>query len=93
MDFSDSVSTMPLDNMQNFMIDPMMGEGQNWNQVANPVAGGDGGGRGIANRNPLAVLFESLLPWVDYGGREEDMGGGEHNLPNNDHNPENDETH
>lgn len=93
MDFSDSVSTMPLDNMQNFMIDPMMGEGQNWNQVANPVAGGDGGGRGIANRNPLAVLFESLLPWVDYGGREEDMGGGEHNLPNNDYNPENDETH
>ncbi|CAN6994184.1 unnamed protein product [Brassica rapa subsp. trilocularis] len=66
-DFSDSVPTLPPDNLQNFVADPRMGGGE---QVA---AGGGGGGhhqqqqappvRDVANRNPLAVFLESMLPW------------------------------
>lgn len=65
-DFSDSVPTMPPEMLQNFMVDPRMREEvQNGGQVANPRAPRD-----VANRNPLVVLFESMLPWVDYGGRD-----------------------
>ncbi|CAN7006839.1 unnamed protein product [Brassica oleracea var. botrytis] len=70
-DFSDSVPTLPPDNLQNFVADPRMGGGE---QVA---AGGGGGGhhqqqqappvRDVANRNPLAVFLESMLPWLIHG--------------------------
>lgn len=66
-DFSDAVATMPPENLQNFMmIDPRMMEHQNPGaneQVRAPP-------RDLTNRSPLAVLFESLLPWVDYGANE-----------------------
>ncbi|RVW32677.1 Transcription factor 25 [Vitis vinifera] len=63
-DFSDSVPTLPPDNLQNFMADPRMREEVlNVNQVVNPH-GGDRAPRDIANRSPLAVLFESILPWL-----------------------------
>lgn len=67
-DFSDTVATMPPENLQNFMmIDPrMMMEHQNpgaHEHVRAPP-------RDLTNRSPLAVLFESLLPWVDYGAGE-----------------------
>ncbi|OMO64143.1 Transcription factor 25 [Corchorus capsularis] len=66
-DFSDTVQTLPPDNLQNFMVD-MREAGQIGGQVANPPAGGHAPPpRDVANRNPLAVLFESLLPWVNYG--------------------------
>ena len=43
-------------------------------QVANPPAGGHAPApRDVANRNPLAVLFESLLPWVNYGADGDDI--------------------
>lgn len=65
-DFSDSVPTMPPEMLQNFVVDPRVRqEVQNGGQVANPPAPRD-----VANRNPLVVLFESMLPWVDYGGRD-----------------------
>ncbi|XVE77371.1 hypothetical protein DITRI_Ditri13aG0056900 [Diplodiscus trichospermus] len=66
-DFSDTVQTLPPDNLQNFMFD--MREGAHiGGQVANGPAGGHAvTPRDVANRNPLAVLFESLLPWVNYG--------------------------
>ncbi|XWS76775.1 hypothetical protein CRYUN_Cryun01aG0206700 [Craigia yunnanensis] len=66
-DFSDTVQTLPPDNLQNFMVD-MREAAQIGDQVANPPAGGHAPApRDVANRNPLAVLFESLLPWVNYG--------------------------
>lgn len=71
-DFSDSVPTIPPDNLQNFMVDPRMMEMQNNGQVANPP-GDARAPRDVANRSALAVLFESMLPWNDYGRR----GGGE----------------
>nr|VDD03937.1 unnamed protein product [Brassica oleracea] len=83
-DFSDSVPTLPPDNLQNFVADPRMGGGE---QVA---AGGGGGGhhqqqqappvRDVANRNPLAVFLESMLPWVNLGEGDDDDA---------DHQPEN----
>lgn len=80
-DFSDSVPTLPPDNLQNFMADPRMREEVlNVNQVVNPH-GGDRAPRDIANRSPLAVLFESILPWVDFGDRVEEEAG-EDNQPN-----------
>lgn len=71
-DFSDSVATIPPDNLQNFMVDPRAMEMQNDDQVVNPP-GDARAPRDVANRSALAVLFESMLPWNDYGRR----GGGE----------------
>lgn len=73
-DFSDSVPTMPPEILQNFMVDPRVMEMQNMGdhhhrrQVVDPPHVGAGAPpRDVANRNALAVLFESMLPWVDYG--------------------------
>nr|AXY97603.1 Transcription factor 25-like [Populus tomentosa] len=77
-DFSDTVPTLPPENLQNFMVDPRMREAeQNGGQIANPLDGGPAP-RDVANRNALAVLFESMLPWVNYGGGG-DEGGNEEN--------------
>ncbi|KAL3506412.1 hypothetical protein ACH5RR_031794 [Cinchona calisaya] len=76
-DFSDSVPTMPPDNLQNFMVDPRMGELQNGEQVMERHVGVRAP-RDLANRNALAVLLESILPWTDYG-----QGDGENHQ--NDH--------
>lgn len=64
--------TIPPENLQNFMVDPrMMREGiQNEIQDANPPGNGHAP-RDVANRNAIAVLFESLLPWVHYGDGDE----------------------
>lgn len=57
------------------MGEPGMGGGVHiQDQVANP-AGGAHAVRDVADRSALAVLFESILPWVNYGG--EDGGRGE----------------
>ncbi|XVF33045.1 hypothetical protein REPUB_Repub17cG0134500 [Reevesia pubescens] len=70
-DFSDTVQTLPPDNLQNLMVD-MREAAHIGGQVANPPAGGHAPApRDVANRNPLAVLFESLLPWVNYGAVED----------------------
>lgn len=72
-DFSDTVQTLPPDNLQNFMVD-MREAAQIGGQVANLPAGVHAPApRDVANRNPLAVLFESLLPWVNYGTAEDDF--------------------
>ncbi|GMY09146.1 transcription factor 25 [Fagus crenata] len=74
-DFSDSVASIPPENLQNFIVDPRMGEGaQNEVLVANPPGNGHAP-RDAANRNPLAVLFESMLPWVHYGDGDGDGDG------------------
>ncbi|KAK9269864.1 hypothetical protein L1049_025437 [Liquidambar formosana] len=81
-DFSDSVPTIPPDNLQNFMVDPGMREVVlDANQVPNPP-GVARAIRDVTNRSPFAVLFESLLPWVDYGDREDEEGAGEGNQHN-----------
>ncbi|KAK1388498.1 Transcription factor [Heracleum sosnowskyi] len=72
-DFSDSVQTMPPDNLQNFMLDPRAMQMQNADQVVNPPPGVARAPREVANRNALAVLLESILPWNHYGT----SGGGE----------------
>ncbi|KAK9690949.1 hypothetical protein RND81_09G165900 [Saponaria officinalis] len=75
-DFSDTVATMPPDNLQNFLVaDPRMGDmAENQNQGARgPVRAP----RELANRSPLAVLLESILPWVHF----ETDGPGNHDQP------------
>lgn len=81
-DFSDSTPTMPPENLQNFVIDPRLVDMHNAGGADNQENVGGGVARPppreVANRNALAVLFESLLPWVDYGAREEDhVNGGQ----------------
>ena len=67
-DFSHSVPTLPPENLQHFMVDPRMREAMpNEGEVANANVGIHAP-RNVANRNALAVLLESMLPWVHYGG-------------------------
>ncbi|KAI3812234.1 hypothetical protein L1987_16941 [Smallanthus sonchifolius] len=70
-DFSDSTPTIPPEILQNFMVDPRLVEMHN-NDANQENAGGfvRAPPREVADRNALAVLFESMLPWVDYGARE-----------------------
>ncbi|MED6149946.1 hypothetical protein PIB30_067475 [Stylosanthes scabra] len=74
-DFSDSVTSIPQENLQHFIGGPrMMREGgpiQDENQFAN-LQGNGHAPRPVTNRNALAVLFESMLAWVTY----EDGGPG-----------------
>ncbi|GLT34265.1 hypothetical protein SLA2020_087890 [Shorea laevis] len=66
-DFSDTVPTLPPDNLQNFMVDPRAGL-QIADEAANPLdADHIPLPRDITDGNPLAVLIESMLPWVNYG--------------------------
>ncbi|CAH2057699.1 unnamed protein product [Thlaspi arvense] len=69
-DFSDSMPTLPPDNLQNFVADPRMGGDQ--------VAAVGGGGQhqhqeppppplDVANRNPVGVFLQTLLPWNNLG--------------------------
>ncbi|EXC13627.1 hypothetical protein L484_019584 [Morus notabilis] len=67
LDFSHSVPTLPPENLQHFMVDPRMRDVvPNEGLVAN-ANNGIPAPRNIANRNAIAVLLESLLPWVHYG--------------------------
>lgn len=85
-DFSDSVPTMPPDNLQDFIVDPRDGV-ENLEQV--PNIPGDRGLRNVANRNALAILFESILPWVNYGTGQDDEQN-QHHLPEQANNEEED---
>ncbi|KAG6597002.1 Transcription factor 25, partial [Cucurbita argyrosperma subsp. sororia] len=76
-DFSDSVSSAPPEALQDFVVDPRMRDVQNIIQHANPPNQRHPT-REIANRSALAVLFESMLPWVNYGD-ERDIGVDEGN--------------
>ncbi|XP_022863531.1 transcription factor 25 isoform X2 [Olea europaea var. sylvestris] len=69
-DFSDSMPTMPPDNLQNFMVDPRGGL-QNREELPNPPD--------LTNRNVLSVLLESVLPWTNYGRGDGD--GFQHDHP------------
>ncbi|KAL9238297.1 hypothetical protein vseg_012735 [Gypsophila vaccaria] len=78
-DFSDTVATLPPDNLQNFLVDPRMGDmAENQNQGARGPARAP---RELANRSPLAVLLESILPWVHF----DTDGAGNHDQPHEDH--------
>ncbi|WCJ22559.1 Transcription factor 25 [Euphorbia peplus] len=83
-DFSDTVATLPPENLQNFMVDPRILEANgNGGEVANPL-GGVPAPRDVANRNPLAVLLESMLPWVNYGDREDGEANDNHQVNDQD---------
>ncbi|XP_024993589.1 transcription factor 25 isoform X1 [Cynara cardunculus var. scolymus] len=69
-DFSDSTPTIPPENLQNFMIDPRLAEMHNVAENQENIPDVARAPREVANRNALAVLFESMLPWIDYGTRE-----------------------
>ncbi|KAL6961604.1 hypothetical protein U1Q18_039378 [Sarracenia purpurea var. burkii] len=77
--FSDSVPTMLLDNLQNLLVDLRMREDQNGDQVANArhVASAH---HNVMDRNPLIILFEFMLSWIDYGwiDHRSSDGVGEH---------------
>ncbi|CAN0888933.1 Transcription factor 25 [Linum grandiflorum] len=78
-DFSDIVATLPPENLQEFMVDPRMrAVDQNGGQQARQVVEGLPAPRDVANRNAIAVLVESILPWAYYGDAEhgdEDQAG------------------
>ncbi|GMI69525.1 hypothetical protein like AT2G46900 [Hibiscus trionum] len=83
-DFSDTVQTLPPDNLQNFMVGMRHGAHIR-GQAGNPPAGGRVAElRAAAIRNTLAVLLESLLPWVNDGGPEDgrEDGVGDENQVN-----------
>ncbi|XP_073315779.1 uncharacterized protein [Primulina huaijiensis] len=62
-DFSDATPTMPPDNLQDFIVDQRaVGNDQQLPNIHE-----DRVFRDVADRNALAVLFESFLPWVNYG--------------------------
>ncbi|KAL1569899.1 transcription factor 25-like [Salvia divinorum] len=71
-EFSDSVPTMPPENLQDFIVDQRGGIELPEQIPENHAL------RDVANRSPLAVLFESILPWINYGTGD---GEDEHNLP------------
>ncbi|KAL8458929.1 hypothetical protein ACS0TY_036425 [Phlomoides rotata] len=64
-DFSDSVSTMPPDNLQDFIVG-QRGGGVEF-EHPQPHIPENHAIRDVSNRSPLAVLFESMLPWINYG--------------------------
>ncbi|KAM7276189.1 hypothetical protein ACFE04_018055 [Oxalis oulophora] len=84
-DFSDAVPTLPPDNLQEFMVNPRMREGGVLigDQNVNPLQGGGNipAPRNVANRNQLAVLLESMLPWVHYGDGHVGEADEDHNGP------------
>ncbi|KAL3835337.1 hypothetical protein ACJIZ3_010073 [Penstemon smallii] len=59
-DFSDSMPTMPPENLQDFIVDAR--GGQEFAHIPEEHEIHD-----VSSRNALAVLFESMLPWVNYG--------------------------
>ncbi|XP_057769232.1 uncharacterized protein LOC130989283 isoform X2 [Salvia miltiorrhiza] len=71
-EFSDSVPTMPPENLQDFIVDQRGGIELPQQIPENHAL------RDVANRSPLAVLFESILPWIHYGPGD---GEDEHHLP------------
>ncbi|XXG44939.1 hypothetical protein AAC387_Pa02g0161 [Persea americana] len=80
-DFSDSVPTLPPDEMRHLMVDPRVAHAmQHGGQAAaNPER--DNAPRDVLNRNPMVVFLESLLPWVHYGDDDQIDG---HNHDNED---------
>ncbi len=75
-DFSDTIPSLPPDNLQNFMAD-MREARQIGDQAADVPNGGNmPAPREVANRNLVAVLLESMLPWVNYGTSEDGLEAG-----------------
>ncbi|XP_050385796.1 uncharacterized protein LOC126802241 [Argentina anserina] len=81
--FSYTLPAAPPENLQHFMANARMeGVMHNEEHLVN-LNEGVLAPRDVANRNPLAVLFESVLPWVHYGeGIEEENQPNGHGLGN-----------
>ncbi|XP_047337682.1 transcription factor 25 [Impatiens glandulifera] len=65
-DFSETIATMPPEEIQNLVHPRVMGDPQILEHVGN-IPNNVPAPRDVTDRNPLAVLLESMLPWVDYG--------------------------
>ncbi|XP_009773634.1 uncharacterized protein [Nicotiana sylvestris] len=65
-DFSDSVPTLPPDNLQNFMVDPRR-------EVPNDAQPANNRVQDLSDRNAIAVLLESMLPWINYGSGHDQL--------------------
>ncbi|XP_078441125.1 transcription factor-like protein [Wolffia australiana] len=66
-DFSDTIPTLPPEEVRHFMVGqhavPEVVD-ENWDNGVMEEARQP---RDVAGRNPLAVFLESLLPWADFG--------------------------
>ncbi|KAI4364349.1 hypothetical protein MLD38_020455 [Melastoma candidum] len=70
-DFSDSVPSISPENLEHFVVGPGIGQPQ-------PLEGHPNNRRvedvvDIGDRSTLAALFESILPWVNYGRGDDDL--------------------
>ncbi|KAI4378851.1 hypothetical protein MLD38_016275 [Melastoma candidum] len=79
-DLSDSVPSISPENLEHFVVGPGIGqppplEAHPFNRRVEDVID-------IGDRNTLAALFESILPWVNYGRGDDDL---DYLDDNNDH--------
>lgn len=72
LDFSDSMPIMPPDNLQDFIVDQRDGGVDHHQQQFPRNVPENDMLRDVTDRSPIAVLFESILPWMNYGTREHD---------------------
>ncbi|KAJ4786564.1 Transcription factor 25 [Rhynchospora pubera] len=68
-DFSDTVPTLPPEELRPFMLGPEMAAGvpEGMIEEGDVIPERLRVPRDVAGRNPAIVFLESLLPWVDYG--------------------------
>lgn len=70
-DFSDTVPSLPPEELQQFMVGPQMVHEMPVDDVgAEPERARVP--HDVAGRNPAVVFLESLLPWIDYGDNRDD---------------------
>lgn len=76
-DFSDTVPTIPPEELRPFMMAPDMAAGipEGIIQEQDVIPERLRVPREVAGRNPAIVFLESLLPWIDYGVIDRDGEG------------------
>lgn len=80
-DFSDTIPSIPPEELRHFMVGPQMAHGmmQDGNREAIPER--DRAPREVAGRNAAIVFLESLLPWIDHGhDRNGELDGHDQNI-------------
>jgi hypothetical protein len=85
-DFSDTVPTIPPEELRPFMMGPEMAAGipEGIIQEQDVIPERLRVLREVAGRNPAFVFLESLLPWNDFGVIDRDGEGGDLDLEHDD---------